>query len=332
MLLQNSGPSGTPLQPKNFAAYAHRRTHAERLGACQSRDPELVFILDGRWAAMRARRGEPESAVHRHAFWLARPHGTAELCAFAGEIVEALHIRMPVSLFSSIELEAGGAERRMASLQYESMFRDSLMEQMACAVAEDLESPTPPSAALLHSLIACMAARLLHRHVQRCVAMSEESKAKPVHEHRLSRVLRRIDENPGADLSIHALAQIACLSRFHFAKEFKRLTGRSPHKYISARRMRLASALLQENDRRLADVARACGFMTQASFNKAFMRSKGESPGEYRRAACADVMVRSPRAESKASPATNVGPVKDIGLQSRDFPFSYRLSVQSLAS
>ena len=305
MLLQNSGPSGTPLPPKNFAAYAQRRTHAGRLGACQSRDPELVFILDGRWAAMRARRGEPESAVHRHCFWLARPQGAAELRAFAGEIVEALHIRMPASLFSSIELEAGGAERRMASLEYESMFRDSLMEQMACVVAEDLESPTPQSAALLHSLIACMAARLLHRHTKTLTAR-EMPKAKAVHEHRLTRVLRHIDENPGADLSIHTLAQIACLSRFHFAKEFKRLTGRSPHKYISAQRMRLASALLQENDLRLADVARACGFMTQASFNKAFMRSRGESPGEYRRAACADVVVRSTRAGSKASPVKNV--------------------------
>ena len=288
---ESSHPLGTPL--KDIATYAERRTHAHgTLCARQSREPELLFILDSRWATdMGARTRDIAAAAHRHCFWLAWPHGTAELKTFAGAIIEALHIRMPASLFSPNEFGASEAVRPIALLAYESLFRDSLMEQLALAIAEELETPTPQSA-LLHSLIACMAARLVNRRVKGShPSITGNSNPKLLLEHRVSTVLRHIAENLNADLSIHTLARIACLSRFHFAKEFKRLTGHSPHKYISAQRMRLATSLLQRNDLRLADVASACGFMTQASFNKFFMRIKGETPGQYRRAACAALLV-----------------------------------------
>src|SRR5665213_2859357 len=185
MRLQNFSPSGTPLLQNGFAGYAERRTHAHGiLRVCQSREPELLFILDSRWATeISARRRDAAAVVHRHCFWLIPSHGTAEIKTFAGEIVDALHIRMPSTLFSSIELKPSEADRQIALLEFESMSRDSLMEQMACAVVEEMESPTPQSATLLHALIVCIAARLLHGRVKTSLPSTiDKSKAKPVHE------------------------------------------------------------------------------------------------------------------------------------------------------
>jgi AraC family transcriptional regulator len=85
------------------------------------------------------------------------------------------------------------------------------------------------------------------------------------------------------DLSLEQLASVACLSRFHFARAFKAAVGRSPHRYVSARRLERAKALLAREDRPLADIALALNFSCQANFTRAFAQATGQTPGRYRR-------------------------------------------------
>jgi AraC family transcriptional regulator len=54
---------------------------------------------------------------------------------------------------------------------------------------------------------------------------------------RLTRVLDYIGANLEDDLTLARLASIACLSRFHFSRAFKAAVGRSPHHYVSAKRL-----------------------------------------------------------------------------------------------
>jgi AraC family transcriptional regulator len=95
--------------------------------------------------------------------------------------------------------------------------------------------------------------------------------------------LEYIEAHLEGDLTIDHLASIAFLSRFHFARAFKIAVGRSPHRYVSAKRLERAKALLIREDRSLVDIALALNFSCQANFTRAFRQVTGHTPGEYRR-------------------------------------------------
>jgi AraC-like DNA-binding protein len=99
---------------------------------------------------------------------------------------------------------------------------------------------------------------------------------------RLFRVLDYIEANLEGDLSLDRMASIACLSRYHFARVFKQAVGHSPHRYITARRLERAKALLIQDDRCLVDIALALSFSSQANFTRAFKQATGRAPGQFR--------------------------------------------------
>ncbi|MFX9336526.1 AraC family transcriptional regulator, partial [Acinetobacter baumannii] len=68
---------------------------------------------------------------------------------------------------------------------------------------------------------------------------------------RLFRVLDYIEANLEGNLTLDRMASIAFLSRFHFARGFKQAVGQPPHRYVAARRLERAKALLIQGDRPL---------------------------------------------------------------------------------
>jgi AraC family transcriptional regulator len=100
-------------------------------------------------------------------------------------------------------------------------------------------------------------------------------------------VLDYIEANLEGELTIGRLASIACLSQFHFARAFKAAIGRSPHRYVSARRLERARELLGEREQPLADIALRLRFSCQANFTRAFRQATGQTPAQYRRSVIA---------------------------------------------
>ena len=90
--------------------------------------------------------------------------------------------------------------------------------------------------------------------------------------------------DPVQDLSLGRLASEAGLSPFHFARQFKRVTGQSPHQYLLAIRIERARALLAERSLSLVDVALRLGFSSQSHLTSVFRRAIGLTPGVYRAA------------------------------------------------
>ena len=78
------------------------------------------------------------------------------------------------------------------------------------------------------------------------------------------------------------MARTACLSPAHFARLFKNTTGRTPHQFVSDRRLALAKTMLAEPDRPIAEIAYAAGFSSQANFARAFRLATGMTPGQFR--------------------------------------------------
>jgi AraC family transcriptional regulator len=72
------------------------------------------------------------------------------------------------------------------------------------------------------------------------------------------------------------------MSTFHFAREFKRATGTTPHQHLIRFRVERAKALLAESQLPLAEVGLRTGFSHQSHFTRLFRRLTGTTPQSYR--------------------------------------------------
>jgi AraC-like DNA-binding protein len=100
--------------------------------------------------------------------------------------------------------------------------------------------------------------------------------------------LRRVEEFVGThfDRSIRLsdLANVAGLSRMHFAAQFRAATGYRPREFLLNHRIEHAKTLLSTTSMPLAQVALAVGFSTQAHFSTVFKRISGQTPARWRSA------------------------------------------------
>ena len=99
----------------------------------------------------------------------------------------------------------------------------------------------------------------------------------------LREVQQWIAEHPAADLSVEALAGRASLSLRHFARAFAAETGVSPGQYVGRVRIEAARRRLEDTAEGIEETARACGYGTPEAMRRAFVRTLGVSPAEYRR-------------------------------------------------
>jgi AraC family transcriptional regulator len=103
---------------------------------------------------------------------------------------------------------------------------------------------------------------------------------------RLRAVVEYVEEHLDASPSLEQLAEVAGLSLYYFARQFKRATGLPPHQYVILRRVERARQLLQtECDLSLAEVAAHTGFSDQSQFSHHFKRLVGVTPRQFRMSA-----------------------------------------------
>jgi len=218
--------------------------------------------------------------------WLSPPGLQEGSLDFTHSIPELLHIHLPLSHFSSSGFDNDTGNSAIDALRYETPCEDPLLTEIGYAVASELKNETSAGGMLVESLSSSLAARLLQKQ-----AGALRTQPLPCRTHqgldqrRLSRVLDYIDANLEGDLSLECMATIACLSKYHFARAFRQAVGDSPHRYVSARRLERAKALLIRGDRPLVDIALSLNFSSQANFTRAFKQATGHAPGRYRQAA-----------------------------------------------
>ncbi|MFJ5550349.1 GlxA family transcriptional regulator [Streptomyces sp. NPDC093225] len=99
----------------------------------------------------------------------------------------------------------------------------------------------------------------------------------------LREVQQWISEHPDADLTVEALAARARLSPRHFARAFQAETGVTPGRYVERVRVEHARRLLEDSADGVAQISRACGYGTPEALRRAFVKTLGQSPVEYRR-------------------------------------------------
>jgi AraC-like DNA-binding protein len=93
--------------------------------------------------------------------------------------------------------------------------------------------------------------------------------------------LAKLHTRPEKEWTVPELATEVAMSRSAFAARFRSLVGESPLHYLTRWRMELAARLLRTQ--RVSQVAGQVGYKSEAAFSRAFKRSIGVAPADFKR-------------------------------------------------
>lgn len=161
--------------------------------------------------------------------------------------------------------------------------RDPFAERTMLLLLDELRAPPHPAQAYIaQALSHALAAHLVHRFNSAGVRLQ------PVPGGLQPRALQRIEDYVHAHLdqsiSLDTLANLANVSRFHFARMFRDGAGVSAMAYVEEIRMKRAQELIAATELPLSQVAARVGYQDPSYFTKRFRLCFGCTPSDYARA------------------------------------------------
>jgi len=112
-----------------------------------------------------------------------------------------------------------------------------------------------------------------------------KNKLESPYDERVSRVCEYINQNLNEALTLEMMSNVATFSKYHFHRIFTAYTGMSVTKFIQLARLKRASFRLAfEKEQRIIEIALEAGFKSPEAFARAFKRTFGQSPSEFRAA------------------------------------------------
>lgn len=219
--------------------------------------------------------GRWEGAWHADDVSVAPPHTGTEI--YVDQPHAFLALALPASfVMSALDDIVPGRATDFGRL-HASTFRDALVARYCkelwqqtnanCGVSDKLSTDS-----LVFAMISALARRA---HGSLSVGCKLTGRS-------LARVLDFIDDRLADDLSLAELAAVENLSPMHFARQFRRAVGLSPHQYVVRCRIARAQALLSLTRHRLSEIALAVGFSNQSHMTALFSRNLGITPLRYR--------------------------------------------------
>jgi AraC family transcriptional regulator len=191
----------------------------------------------------------------------------------AARLVQVL---LDADLYSALLPELGAAASRFEFLGAQE---DPLLGQIVTRLAQENDGGFADRI-LTESLGTALCIRI----AQRFVGHLPLPTSKGLSPERLQRVRDYIEAHFDEDLSLTILADIACLSPYHFSRSFRQATGVGLHHYVMQRRVERAKTLMRRTNQPLALIAQEAGFADQSHLNSAFRREMGLTPGQFRAA------------------------------------------------
>ncbi|MDP4260158.1 MAG: AraC family transcriptional regulator [Bacteroidota bacterium] len=94
-----------------------------------------------------------------------------------------------------------------------------------------------------------------------------------------------MDENFHEPIDLQRISRQACLSRFHFHRLFTRIYQRTPHRYLTQKRIEQARRMLAGKELSVSEICNQVGFESIGSFSVLFKREIGSGPQHYRKEA-----------------------------------------------
>lgn len=123
---------------------------------------------------------------------------------------------------------------------------------------------------------------LIRRYIDRFLSSNDQT-TRIKNRERFTPIFRYIDKKYKEPISVTLLADIAGLSRFHFSRLFKEVTGKTVPEYVNMIRLSKSEYLLRNSSMTISEIAHATGFNDIYYFSRAFKKAKLVAPSEWRR-------------------------------------------------
>jgi AraC family transcriptional regulator len=166
-------------------------------------------------------------------------------------------------------------------LETRAVAHDPLISQMVMTIASEIEARFFDYI-LADALNTALAVQIVRRCVDPSALML--SPANGLSRERLQRVRDYIETHLEDRMTLANLAEVACLSPYHFSRSFKQVMGIGPQRYVIRRRINRAKTLMRRTNLPLASIAAEVGFNDQSHLTSIFRRETGVTPGRYRAA------------------------------------------------
>ncbi|MBQ4631485.1 MAG: helix-turn-helix transcriptional regulator [Clostridia bacterium] len=111
----------------------------------------------------------------------------------------------------------------------------------------------------------------------------KETSAKEKYFDKISFVIQKMNKEYYMDYSLDDYAKICNMSKFHFLRVFKDITGESPLEYRNIIRLNHVKEYLKDTNIPINEIAEKTGFTSASYFCDAFRRKVGMSPVQYRK-------------------------------------------------
>ena len=158
--------------------------------------------------------------------------------------------------------------------------RDRHIASLILALRADLEDGSPAGQLYGDSLITALAVYIQKRYAVFRPRTAQFRGGMP--SARLKRVLEYVEANLGEDISLSALAEVACMGSHYFCDLFKQSIGISPHRFVLRQKLERAKKLLRDPKTSVIAISAVLGFADQSYFTKVFHKAVGVTPTEFR--------------------------------------------------
>src|SRR5688572_3445171 len=112
--------------------------------------------------------------------------------------------------------------------------------------------------------------------------MNERTTTRSDYAIRLERVFRWLADHLDDTLDLTVLAEVACLSPYHFHRVYRSMQGETVADTVRRLRLHRAAVELITGELPVTRVARRAGYGSQAAFTRAFRAAYGVPPARYR--------------------------------------------------
>jgi AraC family transcriptional regulator len=213
--------------------------------------------------------------------WLGPAGIGDDVLSITAPIPKAMHLCLPTSLFSRLGDDYNLPETPTHSVRY-SAVQDGMIHSIALSILSGMTTETSVGRLYAETASLMLAAHIIFTYADGRSGQPATS-AHNFDQIPIWRVLDFISTHLADEITLEDMARVAGLSTFRFAHVFTKAVGLSPYRYISRLRLQNAMAEIVAGKSSLAQIAFQAGFSSQASFTRAFFRTTGFTPGQYRK-------------------------------------------------
>jgi len=100
---------------------------------------------------------------------------------------------------------------------------------------------------------------------------------------RVQRVMTYIHDHLDEPLDLDRLCEVACMSRFHWHRIYKGITGETVAQTVRRLRLTRSSFALAQTNKPISEIAQQAGYSSQAAFSRAFSEAFKMPPAAFRK-------------------------------------------------